>query len=157
MTVSESLRGQPLTDREVQVVRLVAFGKTNAEIGTELWLSPTTVKTHIARIAAKFGTGDRAGIVGAAVRNGYLRVPLTRPVPAGFDEGLFDVLVRIAHGRSNQQIAAELTLSVDAVKSRVRRLLAVLSVCSREEAVAAGVACGALRLVPIRRLEPVAA
>lgn len=153
----EHLRGIKPTAREMQVVALVARGKTNPQIAAELNLSPITVKQHLSRIAVKFEVGDRAGIVGAAIRTGHLQVPVTGQPPAGFDEALFDVLVRIARGRSNKQIAAELGLSADAVKSRVSRLIAVLGVQCREEAVAAGVACGALRLVPVRRREQVAA
>lgn len=157
MSVPEHLRGVPLTAREIQVVQLVARGMTNPEIGAELGLSPATVKQHMARIAVKLGTGDRAGIVGTAIRRGLLPVPVTGRPPAGFDEPLFDVLVRIARGMSNAEIAADLGLGLERVKRRVRRLLAVLGVSSREEAVAAGVACGALRLVQVRRRDRVAA
>lgn len=153
----ERLRGQQPTAREMQVVQCVARGMKNPEIAVELNLAPTTVKQHIARIGVKFGIGDRAGIVGAAIRSGLLRVPVAHQVPDGFDEGLFDVLVRIARGMSNAEIGAELHLSYESVKSRVRRLLKVLGVRNREEAVAAGVACGALRLVPVRQRERVAA
>lgn len=153
----EQLRGQSPTAREMQVVRLVACGRTNPEIATELDLSPKAVKNHLAQVAAKLGTGDRAGIVGAAIRTGRLQVAVTGDVPPGFDKALFDVLVRIARGRTNPEIASELHLSFDAVKSRVRKLFAVFGVCSREEAVVAGMACGALRLVPVRQRERVAA
>lgn len=153
----DHLRGAPPTPREMQVVRLVARGMTNAEIGAELGLSPLSVKSHLARIAVKFGTGDRAGIVGVAIRRGLLLVPVTGLSPAGFDKPLFDVLVRIAGGRTNPQIAADLALTREAVKRRVRRLLALLGVSSREEAVVAGVACGALPLVRRRDRELVAA
>jgi len=157
MTAPDFLRSQPPTPREMQVVRLVARGRTNPEIATELDLAPATVKTHLARIGVKFGTGDRAGIVGTAIRRGYLRVPVTGLTPPGFGEGLFDVLVRIARGLDNREISVELGLSYEAVKSRVSRLLAVLGVSSREEAVVAGVACGALPLVPAHQREQVAA
>lgn len=155
MTAPEFLRGEPPTAREMQVVQLVARGRTNPEIAVGLGLLPKSVSNDLARIAAKLGIGDRAGIVGAAIRCGYLQVPVARDVPAGFDEELFDVLVRIARGRTNGQIAAELRMSPESAKYRVRKLLAVLGVASREEAVVAGVACGALRLV--RRRELVAA
>lgn len=148
------LRGLPPTPREMQVVQLVARGMTNTEIAAELVLAPTTVKQHIARIGVKFNVGDRAGIIGAAIRRGYLQVPVTGLTPAGFDEGLFDVLVRIARGLDNREIAAELGLGYEAVKYRVKRLLAVLGVHSREEAVVAGMACGALRLVPVQQTVP---
>lgn len=151
------LRGLEPTDREMQVIQLVASGLSNPQIGTRLGLSPLTVKGHLMRIGVKFGVADRAGIVGAAIRGGYLRVPVTRKAPDGFGEDLFDVLVRIARGRSNAEIGAELGLSYETVKARVRRLLLVLGVRCREEAVTAGFACGALRLVPVRRPERVAA
>lgn len=153
----ERLRGQAPTAREMQVIQLVARGMTNSRIGAELGLSPLTVKGHLMRIGAKLGITDRAGIVGAAIRGGYLQVPVTREAPAGFDEDLFNVLVRIARGKSNVEIGAELSVSYETVKARVRRLLMVLGVRCREEAVTAGVACGALRLVPVRRVERVAA
>lgn len=157
MTAPKHLRGMPPSAREMQLVQLVARGMTALEIAAELGLAPATVKQHLTRIGAKFGVGDRAGIVGIAIRRGHLKVPTTGTPPAGFDEALFDVLVRIARGMTNQEIGAELHLSTDSVKSRVRRLFAVFGVGSREEAIVAGVACGALRLVPVRRLERVAA
>lgn len=141
----------------MQVVALVAAGRTNLQIAAELTLSPVTVKQHLARIGAKLGVSDRAGIVGAAIRGGQLQVTVTGRPPAGFDKALFDVLVRIARGRTNSEIASEIHLSYDTVKSRVRRLFVVLGVSSREETVVAGVACGALPLVPVRRDERVAA
>lgn len=141
----------------MQVVRLVADGMTNPEIGARLGVAASTVKQHMARVAVKFGTGDRAGIVGAAIRTGLIQVPVVRGVPGGFGEDLFDVLVRIARGMDNRQIAADLGISYEAVKTRVKRLLSVLGVRNREQAVAAGVACGALRLVPVRRRVAVAA
>jgi DNA-binding NarL/FixJ family response regulator len=51
-----------LTRREREVARHVAAGKTNAEIGVDLYLSPGTVKTHIATIQRKLGVRNRVGI-----------------------------------------------------------------------------------------------
>lgn len=157
MTAPKRLFGEPPTAREMQVVELVACGKSSPEIGKALGLSPLTVKGHLARVSAKFGVGDRAGIVGAAIRRRLLVVPVTGEVPAGFNRDLFDVLVRIARGLDTRQIGEELGLSYNGAKYRVRQLFAVLGVRSREGAVVAGVACGALRLVPVRRPERVAA
>lgn len=155
MTGAESLLGRRPSVREMQVVALVAHGKSNAQIAAELWLAESTVREHLANVGAKLGMDNRAGIVGAAICRGHLVVLVTGTPPAGFNEGLYDVLVRVARGRSNHQIAAELVISHDAVKTRIRRLLSLLQVKSREEAVVAGVACGALPLV--RRRERVAA
>lgn len=153
MSVRVGLRpDQPLTLREIEVVKLVAAGMSNTAAAAELGLSPLTVKQHLQRIAVKSGVGDRAGIVGYAIRTGQLSVPATGVPPLGFAERHFNVLVRIARGYSNEQIGAELGLNVHTVKSRVRRLLVLLEVGSREEAVVAGFACGALRLVPRQRV-----
>ena len=65
--------GRPLSDREHQILQLVAEGQTNELIGAALDLSRLTVKSHLARFARKLGTGSRAGMVGAAFRQGILR------------------------------------------------------------------------------------
>lgn len=62
-----------LTAREVGVLRLVADGRSNREIGEELALSALTVKSHLARISRKIGTGDRAEMVAFAIRHELLR------------------------------------------------------------------------------------
>ncbi|TYB41122.1 response regulator [Actinomadura chibensis] len=50
---------EPLTDREVDVVRLVARGRTNEEIAAELFVSLSTVKTHLGSVHRKLGTRNR--------------------------------------------------------------------------------------------------
>jgi DNA-binding NarL/FixJ family response regulator len=62
-----------LSAREIQVLQLVADGKSNKDIGDELGLSALTVKSHLARIARKLGTGDRAEMVAMAMRAGVIR------------------------------------------------------------------------------------
>ncbi len=57
-----------LSGREVEVLQLVADGKSNKDIGSALGLSALTVKSHLARIARKLGTGDRAEMVVVAMR-----------------------------------------------------------------------------------------
>jgi DNA-binding NarL/FixJ family response regulator len=69
---SEGLASE-LSGREVEVLRLVADGRSNKEIGDELGLSALTVKSHLARIARKLGTGDRAEMVALAMRAGVIR------------------------------------------------------------------------------------
>lgn len=62
-----------LTAREISVLRLVAEGQSNKLIGDALGLSALTVKSHLARISRKLGTGDRAELVAMVIRAGVLR------------------------------------------------------------------------------------
>ena len=61
-----------LSSREIEVIRLVADGRSNKWIGDELNLSALTVKSHLARIGRKLGTGDRAHMVALAMRAGVI-------------------------------------------------------------------------------------
>ncbi len=61
-----------LSSREVEVIRLVADGRSNKWIGEQLSLSALTVKSHLARIGRKLGTGDRAHMVALAMRAGVI-------------------------------------------------------------------------------------
>jgi DNA-binding NarL/FixJ family response regulator len=61
-----------LTEREAEVLRLIAAGHSNAEIGKELFVSEATVKTHVNRIFAKTGSRDRSQAVAYAHRRGLV-------------------------------------------------------------------------------------
>jgi DNA-binding NarL/FixJ family response regulator len=65
-------RRQTLTERELQVLRGMSEGKSNAEIGRELFVSEDTVKTHARRLFRKLGARDRAHAVAAAFRLGLV-------------------------------------------------------------------------------------
>uniref|UniRef100_UPI000360D51E response regulator transcription factor n=1 Tax=Nocardiopsis halotolerans TaxID=124252 RepID=UPI000360D51E len=67
-------RLEPLTPREVEVLRLVGLGCTNTEITARLFLSESTVKTHVGRILAKLGLRDRVHAVIVAYETGLVRV-----------------------------------------------------------------------------------
>jgi DNA-binding NarL/FixJ family response regulator len=58
-----------LTERELEILGLIARGLTNPEIAAQLFLSNHTVKTHIGRIFAKTGSRDRAAAIGYAHRH----------------------------------------------------------------------------------------
>jgi DNA-binding NarL/FixJ family response regulator len=63
---------EPLTDRELDVVKAAARGLTNTEIGTELFLSLSTVKTHLAAVQAKIGARNRVEVAAWAWRTGLM-------------------------------------------------------------------------------------
>jgi DNA-binding NarL/FixJ family response regulator len=61
-----------LTDREREILRLLADGKDNADIGRELYISPSTVKNHISAILPKLGVHNRIQAAVYAVRRGLV-------------------------------------------------------------------------------------
>jgi DNA-binding NarL/FixJ family response regulator len=65
-------RRPSLTERELQVLRGMSEGKSNAEIGRELYVSEDTVKTHARRLFRKLGARDRAHAVASAFRAGLV-------------------------------------------------------------------------------------
>lgn len=75
ITGNRSDRGQvaePLTARETEIAARVAEGKTNADIAAELFISPGTVKTHVASIQRKLGVRNRVGVAVRAWEMGYV-------------------------------------------------------------------------------------
>ncbi|MCK9877936.1 response regulator transcription factor [Frankia sp. Ag45/Mut15] len=64
-----------LTNREAEVVRLVAAGLSNDEIAEQLYLSPLTAKTHVNRAMTKLGARDRAQLVVLAYRSRLVAPP----------------------------------------------------------------------------------
>ncbi|WP_264031984.1 response regulator [Cellulosimicrobium sp. SH8] len=68
-----SVRGADrLTGREIEVLRLVARGLSNAAVGSELFIAEATVKTHLLRAFAKLGVDDRTAAVTVAMQRGFL-------------------------------------------------------------------------------------
>jgi len=63
---------EPLSQRELEVLELVAAGTTNREAAARLFISEATVKTHLLHIYAKLGVSDRAAAVAEAFHRGLL-------------------------------------------------------------------------------------
>ena len=64
---------EPLSQRELEILELVAAGTTNREAAARLFISEATVKTHLLHIYAKLGVNDRAAAVAAGFTHGLLR------------------------------------------------------------------------------------
>ena len=68
-----------LTEREIEILQLVALGKTNQEIADDLVLSERTVRTHITNILAKLGLSNRTQAALYALREGIAHIQYTLP------------------------------------------------------------------------------
>ncbi len=73
----------PLTDRELEILKKVSTGLTNAEIGYSLGISAQTVKNHVTSILRKLAVNDRTQAVVTALRNGWLSIDDAGTEPVG--------------------------------------------------------------------------
>ena len=75
MTRVRSGAGSALTPRETEVLALVAQGRTNADIGRDLFIGEATVKSHLLHVFEKLGVDDRTRAVTVAIERGILPAP----------------------------------------------------------------------------------
>ncbi len=71
--------GEALSERELEIVSLVAQGLTNREIAVRVYLSPNTIKVHLRNIFAKTGVASRTELTMLAVKEGWVAVAATAP------------------------------------------------------------------------------
>lgn len=74
---------EPLTDREMEVLRLVATGASNKEIARHLSISVRTVQVHLGNIYGKLGVRSRTEAALYAIRRGWASVDASREGPNG--------------------------------------------------------------------------
>jgi len=72
--LAEHFSDESLTAREVDVLRHIAGGNRNRDIGERLFISEETVKVHIKHIMEKLGASDRTQAVAIAVRRGIIQM-----------------------------------------------------------------------------------
>jgi two-component system NarL family response regulator len=72
--LASHVSGETLTSREVDVLKLLARGRSNKEIGTDLFISETTVKTHVRSIFGKLSVMSRTEAIAAANRRGLIQL-----------------------------------------------------------------------------------
>jgi two-component system NarL family response regulator len=71
--LADRISGETLSDREIEVLKLMAQGKTNKEIATALFITEGTVKSHGKSIFSKMNVSNRTEAVAEATRRGFLR------------------------------------------------------------------------------------
>ena len=72
--LAEHLTDEPLTNREVDVLRRVSEGNRNRDIGERLFISEETVKVHVRHIMEKLGASDRTQAMAIAARRGFIHL-----------------------------------------------------------------------------------
>jgi DNA-binding NarL/FixJ family response regulator len=72
--LADRLGGPELTTRELEVLKLIVSGKSNKEIGRELFISEATVKTHINSLLSKLGVSDRTQAATTALQRGIVHL-----------------------------------------------------------------------------------
>lgn len=74
LRLAQRVSAPDLSEREIDVLRLISAGKSNKEIGTTLHIAEDTVKRHVSNILTKLGVSDRAQAATEAIRRGFLHL-----------------------------------------------------------------------------------
>ncbi len=117
-----------LSPREREVARLITEGHSNRAIAARLHLSQHTVRAHVSRVLAAFGVASRFAV---AARLAELVPDDGAPPPAPLTARQRSVVERIVQGRTNEEIAHELRISVKTVEKHVTEILRRWNLTSR--------------------------
>ncbi|MBW8805817.1 MAG: helix-turn-helix transcriptional regulator [Catenulisporales bacterium] len=130
-----------LSEREIEVLTLIAAGGTKGEISRELGIAPRTVASHMSRIYRALGARNAAHAVALAHGSGTIQLPARRPPAPGpaMSRREREVLAGLAHGLTSAQVAWCLSLSSETVKTHLRRIYRKLEVSCRANAVDAAI------------------
>lgn len=120
---------------EQEILALVAQGLTNGAIAAELGISKTTFKTHHNSIASKLGVRERTEMVRDVYHLGG-QIPFRVIKAYRLSERQEQIGRMIAEGRTNEEIGKTLYLTVNSVKTHVRKLMRKLGVGDRTHAAA---------------------
>jgi DNA-binding CsgD family transcriptional regulator len=126
---------RPLTAREIEVLALIADGKTNEEVAETLGIARHTVKSHMAHILDALGAMNSAHAVAIAHCRGDFgpRQSIRCNPEVSYRE--VQVLEGVAIGMTDVQVGRKLWVSQHTIKSHLRRIYVKLGVCSRAQAV----------------------
>ncbi len=140
-----------LSERQGQVMRLLAAGMTVAQMARRLGLRPVTVRNHIMGVLRKLGVHGRREAVALAYRSGWVprnRAPrksdLTRLASLSPREA--EVLRLVTEGRSLREASSRMGIAQVTVRNHVQALLPKLGVHSMLQAVVLGHRAGWVRL-----------
>ena len=78
LCLAEHIGESGLTEREMEVLRLIAAGNANKEIAAQLSLTEETVKSRVSNILSKLGANDRTHAVTIGLKRGIIELPDTR-------------------------------------------------------------------------------
>lgn len=78
---------RPITDRQLEILRNVARGKTNREVGETLGISERTVRNHMRAILKRLSSADRTHAVVTAIGKGWIAIPIEPDSAAGSAQG----------------------------------------------------------------------
>jgi DNA-binding NarL/FixJ family response regulator len=127
-----------LDPRMIRLIEDAAAGINRCGTAARLGIDERSVTRDLVRACRllRVRRSSRAALVDAALRKGLITLP--EQPSCTLDRALADTLILVARGYTNTEITAELHMSLDGVKSRVKRILRVLHANNRAHAVAVG-------------------